>query len=735
MKLTIHRGTHEIGGSCLELSSNSGYTRAIIDIGLPLVNADGSPFDWDFRRKFSIDQLLSENTLPPIKGLYQDVQPSVNAVLLSHAHLDHYGLLRFVHPETPLYMSKGTKSLAEVSNIFLNADVILDGVKTFTMWQPFQVGEFTITPYLVDHSAPDAAAFLVEGDGQRLFYTGDFRGHGRKRVLLERLGTNPPPNIGYLVMEGSMFGRSEGLFADEDAVEQAIYQHIHNRSGPTYIFASSQNLDRLVSIFRATKRSGKIFVIDLYTAFVLDKLGSLSPNIPQFDWEGIRVLFSYYHAGKLAEQDKRLLYKYRKAKIDFEKLKQNPQNKVLLTKDSRYFRILCSKLCSNTKASAIYSMWHGYLERSDLGQFLEASEVPIKEIHTSGHAYVNQLKELADALRPSFIIPMHTFYPEKYADLFSNVIQLKDGEMIDFDGKVKGERQEPVRRRALSEDFLRKFKEGIYHPLVQRIRQDKDLDMEFRGTYINVYYQGHNILNLKRNGSVTIDNKFQRDIEEQIPKVFKTSENLDTYLKLLPKIKDNVAYLPQETGVRSSRSRELEFEQLLIRANNLESRNNSEYIILDRQYVVNRGVDRWDLVALRWSIEKRGRPYQEGYLSVIEVKYAQNPDIQNIKNQVERYARYLKANLPNICDDMKNILDQKLDLNLLAKTDGQIKRLRKLPIVPDILETEVIIYLIDYNNNNSLLERAKVVGKPDFKGRVRVAFGGLALWQSSSEPW
>ena len=73
-------------------------------------------------------------------------------------------------------------------------------------------------------------------------------------------------------------------------------------------------------------------------------------------------------------------------------------------------------------------MWHGYLERSDLIQFLKAYEVPIKEIHTSGHAYVSQLKGLADALKPRFIIPMHTFYPEKYADLFSNVIQLKDGE-------------------------------------------------------------------------------------------------------------------------------------------------------------------------------------------------------------------------------------------------------------------------------------------------------------------
>ncbi len=308
MKLTIHRGTHEIGGSCLELSSNSGLTRVIIDIGLPLVNADGSPFDWDFRKEFSIAQLLSEKTLPSIIGLYEDVQPSVNAALLSHAHLDHYGLLRYVHPDIPRYMSRGTDSLAEVSNIFLGVDVTLDNVKTFTMWQPFRVGEFVITPYLVDHSAPDAAAFLVEGDGQRIFYTGDFRGHGRKGVLLDRITENPPTNIDHLIMEGSMLGRTEGLFLDEKAVEQAMCELIQSQDGPYYVFTSSQNLDRLVSIFSAARRNGKIMVIDLYTAFVLDKLSRISTNVPQFSWEGIRVLFSHYHAGKLAEHDKRLLW-------------------------------------------------------------------------------------------------------------------------------------------------------------------------------------------------------------------------------------------------------------------------------------------------------------------------------------------------------------------------------------------------------------------------------------------
>jgi ribonuclease J len=52
-------------------------------------------------------------------------------------------------------------------------------------------------------------------------------------------------------------------------------------------------------------------------------------------------------------------------------------------------------------------------------------------VHTSGHATVDDLKKFVRAIKPKTLVPIHTFNPEKYSDLFSNVRMLKDGEVFD----------------------------------------------------------------------------------------------------------------------------------------------------------------------------------------------------------------------------------------------------------------------------------------------------------------
>ena len=274
-----------------------------------------------------------------------------------------------------------------------------------------------------DHSAPDAAAFLIEGDGKRIFYTGDFRGHGRKRILLENLMRHPPENVDYLVIEGSMIGREEGLYPDEASVEEALVRQIRADNQICFVFASSQNLDRIVSVFRAAKRSGRILVVDLYTAFVLEKLSGLSRSIPQFSWENVRVFFLPHHADKLAKLDRQILYRYAKHRIRPAEIYDEPQNKVVLSKDNRYYRSLITK-CGGV--SVVYSMWHGYLDRGTLRDFVKSRGLRLSEIHTSGHAIIQHLNDIANAINPKSVIPIHTFYPERFSDVFESVVLLND---------------------------------------------------------------------------------------------------------------------------------------------------------------------------------------------------------------------------------------------------------------------------------------------------------------------
>ena len=189
MNLTIHRGAKEIGGTCIEL--RTAESRIILDFGLPLVDENKEPFDAKGIYGKSKEELIRKSILPNIKGLYKDDSPSVDAILLSHPHQDHYGLLSFINPDISILMSQGCKILIEASYFFGQTGCQLTNIQTVQSWKPFKMRDFTITPYLVDHSGFDALAFMIEAEGKKVFYSGDFRGHGRKSILFN----NPTFNL------------------------------------------------------------------------------------------------------------------------------------------------------------------------------------------------------------------------------------------------------------------------------------------------------------------------------------------------------------------------------------------------------------------------------------------------------------------------------------------------------------------------------------------------------------
>lgn len=419
MELTIHRGSHEIGGTCIRISS--GTTSILLDAGLPL-SANSTE--------------LSRADL------------DADAVVISHPHQDHCGLIETLPTKMPVYIGRVGKSLLEATRTFLRRETLKNDFHYIQSWQPFNIGEITLTPYLVDHSASDAYAFLIEAEGKKIFYSGDFRAHGRKSILFDSFVNQPPRGIDMLLMEGTMLQRDNSDFPTEESVETTIATVLSAQDNISFLISSSQNIDRIVSAFRACKRTDKILVIDLYTAWVLEQMRQVTNNVPTIDWEHVKVAFDKTRASVLMSRDNRAMFgsfvdRAIRNRVTGSELTSNPHKCLMLLKISSG-RLIKKFALQEKPVTVIYSQWQGYLNQVEGAVGNNKAAADMREMkagmipgvtflyaHTSGHATVADLQYFAAALNPNKLVPIHTEYGSLYKDHFENVLEIADGETVE----------------------------------------------------------------------------------------------------------------------------------------------------------------------------------------------------------------------------------------------------------------------------------------------------------------
>jgi len=410
MKAKIYRGTKEIGGTCVELTAENGKI-LWIDLGAPLD-----------QKNPNIDY----------------AQNKLDALLISHPHLDHVGLMEMVGTEVPIYIGQLSKDLINATKIFIGIAPLNGNLKTFKPWKIFTIANtFEITPFLTDHSTPEAFSFLIEADGRQVFYSGDFRATGRKNIAYKKLIENPPKNIDLLLIEGTMVERTKHLYSNEDSVEQAIYNIIKEQENISFVISSAQNIDRLVSVFRACRRTQKYLVIDIYTAYILDMVRKQSKNTPVIEWKEIKV---YTHTGQL-DKIKDKSYDEFRNRIKQQKVGnlifQNPPDFVYFVRCPN--EKLVNTLRSKGTINIIYSQWEGYLLEKHknyctdyINTLKRDDDISFQTIHTSGHATVPDLMKFAKAINSKKIVPIHTAFPESFKrefekEGFTNIDLWEDG--------------------------------------------------------------------------------------------------------------------------------------------------------------------------------------------------------------------------------------------------------------------------------------------------------------------
>ena len=380
MNITVHRGLNQIGGNIIEIESEG--TKILFDIGLDL-------------------DPLNNLELPKIDNLFDS--RGYDAIFISHYHSDHMGLVYEVNKEIPVYIGELSCAMIQASNRYLNK-TDFKVAKFLNHKVPIQVGRIKVTPFLCDHSAFNSFMLFAESESGNVLYTGDFRANGRKpsEWLLNEL----PKNIDTLICEGTTLSRDGYKAQTETELETIATDLIKSHKGPVFVLQSSMNIDRIVTMYRAAKRSERIFLEDLFLAEITSSIRCRIPN--PIDFVDVKV-FSTYYLNKQSDRYK-LFERYSQKRITKVSIAQS--NFVMCVRVSMldYLEKL-SKKVSFENGLLIYSFWSGYLLQPQVAEFIQRCKemgLEIVTLHTSGHADEETLMHLIELVNPKRIIPVHT---------------------------------------------------------------------------------------------------------------------------------------------------------------------------------------------------------------------------------------------------------------------------------------------------------------------------------------
>ena len=387
MNIIIHRGTHQIGGSAIEISTKS--TRIILDFG----------------NELSLDEKYIPINLD-IDGVTKGML-DCDGIVISHYHMDHLGQLTSALPEIPLYMGELSKEIALIGAEYQDRDLYLRllGANTFRGGEAFSIGDIRIRPLVIDHSAADSYMFVIEAEGKRVLYTGDFRMHGLRHHVLDKLVNTYIGEVDILITEGTSLSRDADDCISEATVLDDISSYIQDGKY-VFVVCSSTNIDRIMGIWH-NMPTDKVLICDAYQKRILD---TVINNV-------------YYESSLYRRHDSPLVLdkgKYPKYYMDngFVCLVRATENHISHIKEF-----------PKDDVRIIYSMWTGYIEENLVLKNL-LDTYPSYICHASGHVSKDDLIKFIELVNPDAIIPVHTDNPERLEELapHRNVYVVNDNE-------------------------------------------------------------------------------------------------------------------------------------------------------------------------------------------------------------------------------------------------------------------------------------------------------------------
>src|SRR5271157_318919 len=336
VSITVYDGAETIGGNKIFVENNG--RGVFLDFGMNFAMSN-TYFDEFLKERDTrgIHDLLCLKIIPELNIYRNDLIPSdldmaissfpklnVDAVLLTHAHLDHCGNIALLDEKIPLvasptsiaiikamrdispskmstdlpYMSMrnrlgdGMLLKAESSGEYISRDLACpgeppEGLHTFVAEKPSASAKprkklasgklccqdeltlpFDIEAYNVNHSIYGAVAYILKSDSASIAYTGDFRTNGHENGDLDSF-IKSAKSAHALIIEGTRAGRD----GDHETTENDVYANclsaVENSRGLVIADFSARNFERLEMFLTIAKKTGRQLVITSKDAYML----------------------------------------------------------------------------------------------------------------------------------------------------------------------------------------------------------------------------------------------------------------------------------------------------------------------------------------------------------------------------------------------------------------------------------------------------------------------------------
>lgn len=216
----------------------------------------------------------------------------------------------------------------------------------------------------------------------------------------------------------------------ETAIENEFVKQFSSNSDSLHlVWCSSQNIDRIVALYRACVRTNRVLGVDPYAAYALELAHQNRQSIPNKTFPSLEIYFPWSFTNWMIEKDRQLVLDLRRGatKLDQTDLPVNPSKYVLLYRPKLIGDL--NRYISKTKVCLTNSIWAQYWEqdKSEINRLKAWIEdkpelrQKLPDIHTSGHADVASLQKIVEHVQPKCIVPIHTEMPESIKS-FSKVI-------------------------------------------------------------------------------------------------------------------------------------------------------------------------------------------------------------------------------------------------------------------------------------------------------------------------